>query len=83
MRHLVLAAALLSVVPEIPAVSQTADTDLWPGFAASPWFGEQTRTLSLAAGARARILAPRPSALDTCAPLRLVVYATPNGNTLE
>lgn len=55
--------------------------NLLAGFAASPWFGEQTREERTADGIRMLINAP--GVLDPALPTRLVIYATPNGNTLE
>lgn len=52
-----------------------------PGFHASPWFNEQTRELWLEPEVRAVVTLPL--AFDPALPIRLVVYATPNGNTIE
>ncbi|HEX4607336.1 MAG TPA: hypothetical protein VH092_03945, partial [Urbifossiella sp.] len=52
-----------------------------PGFRASPWFGERVREEWVADGVR--VLATAPAALDPARPTRLVVYANPNGNTIE
>ena len=52
-----------------------------PGFRASPWFDEWVREEWVANGVRA--LANVPAAFDPKKPTRLVVYATPNGNSVE
>jgi hypothetical protein len=52
-----------------------------PGFRPGPWFGEQVREEWVAEGVRA--LAHAPARFDPKKPTRLVVYATPNGNTIE
>src|SRR5207248_9520722 len=51
------------------------------GFRKSPWFGEQVRERWLDGGVR--VLVNAPAAFDPKKPTRLVVYATPNGNTIE
>lgn len=50
-------------------------------FTGSPWFGERVRMLRPADGVR--MLLNAPSVLHPGRPLRLVLYATPNGNTIE
>jgi hypothetical protein len=70
----VLAAALAVGVADPPA------TPL-PGFRPGPWFGEQVREEWVAEGVR--VVASAPGRLDPAKPTRLVVYATPNGNTIE
>jgi hypothetical protein len=52
-----------------------------PGFRPSPWFGERVREEWIAEGVRVVASAPEP--FDPAKPTRLVVYATPNGNTIE
>lgn len=52
-----------------------------PGFVRSPWFGEQVRVVEPAEGVRLLWNAPRHLSPD--AKLRVVFYATPNGNTIE
>ena len=54
-----------------------------PGFAASPWFGEQTREETTSEGIRILLNAPEPAKFDRKRPTLLIVYATPNGNTIE
>lgn len=52
-----------------------------PGFRPAPWFGEHVREEWVADGVRAVALAP--GVIDPAKPTRLVVYTTPNGNTIE
>jgi len=51
------------------------------GFTKSPDFDEQTKWLTLAGGVRLHINAP--ASFDTNKPTLLILYATPNGNTIE
>jgi hypothetical protein len=52
-----------------------------PGFRTSAHFDERVREEWVAEGARA--LANAPAKFDPKKPTRLVIYATPNGNTIE
>ena len=52
-----------------------------PGFRASAWFEEQVREEWLEGGVRVLVIAPK--AIDPGRPTRLVIYATPNGTTIE
>jgi hypothetical protein len=56
-------------------------TMLLPGFHLSPWFGEQVREQWIEGDVR--ILVNAASDFDHSRPTRLVVFATPNGNTIE
>jgi hypothetical protein len=51
------------------------------GFVPGPAFGEQVKRLTLESGVRVYVNAP--GAMDDRRPTRLIVYATPNGNTIE
>jgi hypothetical protein len=51
------------------------------GFRRSTWFGEQVREEWIAEDVR--VLANAPARFDPKKPTRLVIYATPNGNTIE
>jgi hypothetical protein len=57
-----------------------AATDL-PGFRRSPWFGEQVREEWVNDGVR--VLASAAKEFDPKKPTRLIIYATPNGNSIE
>ncbi len=50
---------------------------------ASPHFGEQVMDLRLEPSVRVHLNAPSPTLLAACARLQLVLYALPNGNTIE
>ncbi len=63
-----------------PAAPQQAPP-LGPEWRHSAWFGERTRLEKTPDGIR--ILLNLPPQLDPALPTRLVVFATPNGNTLE
>lgn len=52
-----------------------------PGFRRSPWFGERVWQDRTPEGVR--VLVNLPPRLDPERPTRLIVYATPNGNSLE
>ena len=56
---------------------------LQPGFRMSPWFGEQTSEERTPEGVNVLINAPGPSRMDPSLPTLLVLYTTPNGNTIE
>ena len=51
------------------------------GFRPSAWFGEQTREQCWPDGVRALVVGPPQ--FNAAKPTRLVVFATPNGNTIE
>lgn len=75
MTSLVLLAALTASADAKPSASAL------PGFRKSAWFDEQVREEWIAEGVRAMVNAP--AKLDPKKPTRLVIYATPNGNTIE
>ena len=52
-----------------------------PGFRKSAWFNEQVREQWVSEGVR--VLVNAPATFDPKKPTRLVIYATPNGNTIE
>jgi hypothetical protein len=52
-----------------------------PGFRKSAWFGEQVREQWFAE--QIRVLVNAPGSFDPTRPARLVLYATPNGNSIE
>jgi hypothetical protein len=55
--------------------------ELLPGFRRSPWFGEQVKEQWIEVDVR--VLVNVPADFDQARPTRLIVYATPNGNTIE
>jgi hypothetical protein len=86
------AAAISTVmlVPQKPLAPATSnpgistaiqDPTLLPGFHRSPYFGEQTCEEWFTPGIRTILNAP--TALDPAKPNRLIIFATPNGNTIE
>jgi hypothetical protein len=83
---LVLPAALLAVLAGPPPEPAPAPRPARPaapaaGFRRDVWFGEQVRERWIEPGVRVRVnLSP---AFDPGRPTRLVVYATPNGSTIE
>ncbi len=72
--------SLLVIISLIGAESPSAAATL-PGFRKSAWFDEQVREEWVAEGVRA--VANAPAAFNPKKPIRLVIYATPNGNTIE
>lgn len=69
--------ALVLLVVLAPAASAAE----LPGFRPSPWFDEQVREQWVGDGIRAVAIAPQ--SFDAKKPTRLIVFATPNGNTIE
>lgn len=53
------------------------------GLFASPYFSEQTVTFAYQPEIRVHINAPSPFQFDPAKPIGLVLYALPNGNTIE
>lgn len=74
-----LLANLLVILPTL--IAQAMPSPLLPGFRKSAWFEEQVREEWIAPGVR--VLANAPSAFDASKPTRLIIFATPNGNTIE
>ncbi|QDT44687.1 hypothetical protein Pan241w_48020 [Gimesia alba] len=64
---------------------QAAETppSVWPGFQTSPWFDEQISYLSIEPEVRLIIVAPRPERIVPGNPSRVILFATPNGSTIE
>ena len=65
----------------LPAAAADPAVVPLPGFRQSAWFGEQVREEWLEGGVR--VLANAPRAFDPKRPTRLVIFATPNGNSIE
>src|SRR5688500_17691117 len=72
------AAVLLATLHAQPAPPLK---ELLPGFHRSPWFGEQVREQWIEGDVR--IVVNVAGDYDAKRPTRLVVFATPNGNTIE
>jgi hypothetical protein len=62
------------------SVSFGGEQTFWPGFQRAGEFGEQERWTRLESGVRVYVDAPLPLAKPS---RLLVIYATPNGNTIE
>ena len=63
------------------AAATAAPPEVLPGFHRSPWFNEQVRERWVEGSVR--VLVNAPEVVDPKRPTRLVIYATPNGNTIE
>src|SRR5262249_10673192 len=72
--HLLVAAGMLG-----PVASAVADS--LAGFRAGPWFCQQGRERWL--DRNVRVIVNAPEHIDPKRPTRLVIYATPNANTIE
>jgi hypothetical protein len=64
-----------------PGLADEAPAALLAGFEQSPHFSEQTRTFTYSTDVRIHINAPAPAAFRYGRPVRLLIYALPNGNT--
>jgi hypothetical protein len=71
----------LSVALLLAACGPSVRADAIAGFRKSAWFGEQVKEQWFAQGIRVRVTAS--GSFDPTKPARLVLYATPNGNTIE
>jgi hypothetical protein len=78
MKHILRSRFLLLAVCCLGASLHAAEI---PGFRKSAWFGEQVHEQWFGSGARVRVIAP--GNFDPHKPASLVLFATPNGNTLE
>ena len=63
------------------AAATAAPPEPLPGFHRSPWFNDQVREHWVEGSVR--VLVNAPEVVDPKRPTRLVIYATPNGNTIE
>jgi len=77
----VLCCALTIMLP-IQGRAQNARKFL-PGFHKSPWFEEQVAEERTPEGIRIVFNAPSEARFDPARPTHLIIYATPNGNTIE
>src|SRR5437588_9682520 len=72
---------LLGVLAPTAGDALPAPSATLPAFHRSPWFGEQVREQWIEGDVRVIINAADD--FDRARPTRLVIYATPNGNTIE
>src|SRR5262245_9451451 len=79
MRHLLFAFILLNVVTSCDL--RAADMPTLPGFRRSAWFDEQVWEAWVET--EVRVLVNAPPAMQSDRPIHLVLFATPNGNTIE
>ena len=75
--------ALLAAVAAGFWFGGAADAVPIAGFEVSPHFGEQVRTYAFEPDVRVHINAPAVNAFAPKKPTRLVIYALPNGNTID
>ncbi|MCH9725256.1 MAG: hypothetical protein K0U86_10170 [Planctomycetes bacterium] len=75
---------LILILPCTPILTAAEATQtLWSGFEKSPWFEEQISYLQLEPEIRAIVVAPQPKRIMSEKPSRVILYATPNGSTIE
>ncbi len=75
-----IAAACIFAANRLPAASSpTDDASLQP----SPYFNERVATLTVDPDVRIHVNAPAADPADAAKPTRVIVFALPNGNTLE
>jgi hypothetical protein len=65
------------------AANSHRGSDPLPGFESGPHWDEQVLTTTLQGDIRVHINAPAAASIDPSLPVRLIVYALPNGNTIE
>ena len=70
---------LLTVAP----VTRAADPHKLPGFTVSPHYDEQILDLTIDPEVIVQINAPAADKFDATKPVRLVIFALPNGNTID
>src|SRR6056297_466612 len=71
--------SLLVLIKPLPGQSNSQ----LPGFTVSPYFQDQYVTFNYEPDIRIQINAPSPENYDSQKPIRLALYALPNGNTIE
>lgn len=69
------------VLALVMATAQATSLSQLPGFRKSAWFDEQVREEWIVPGVR--VLANASGTFDPKKPTRLVIFATPNGNSIE
>ena len=77
----ILRRGLIALLALLPGAASAAPQDVLSGFRRSAWFNEQVRERWVEGSVRVVVNAPEK--FDPALPTRLVVYATPNGNTIE
>ena len=82
MRRYLLQIIIMSVIV-VCSENLFAAEPLWDGYVQSPWFDEQYQYLQPGPEVRAIIVAPRPERIDPERINRVVLFATPNGNSIE
>ncbi|MGE5365264.1 MAG: T9SS type A sorting domain-containing protein [Bacteroidota bacterium] len=71
------------LIPETPPKLSASAASKLPGFSVSPYFDEQVRTVYFEPEVRAVINAPSAGTFDPSKPVKLALFALPNGNTIE
>ena len=79
MRHLIV--ALITATTFATPHAAAADSPVLPGFRRSAWFDEQVWEAWVETGVR--VLVNVPPVMHPNRPTRLILFATPNGNTIE
>lgn len=69
--------------PIPPLVGMKPKVTWLQGFTASRYWGEMTRVLDWGTNGRVLLNAPAPETIARTKPVRLMLYALPNGNTIE
>jgi hypothetical protein len=79
---LLLGGWLVVAFPVLAQSSKAAvDGSLMPGYHRSPWFREQVKERWVDEGVR--VVFNAPEKVDPKKPTKLIIFATPNGNTIE
>ncbi len=76
-------ARLWCVILTMFTLGGAAIAEVWPGYEPSEQFNEQVCRMEIEPGVRAIIIAPAVELIDPAKPAHVVVFATPNGNTVE
>ncbi|HTY39168.1 MAG TPA: T9SS type A sorting domain-containing protein [Bacteroidota bacterium] len=76
-------AVSLTLITFTSLLGRQKATYLLPGFSISPYYGEQIVTFKYYPEVRIQINAPPPDMFDPAKPTALVLFALPNGNTIE
>ncbi len=79
--HLTPAACLIAII--LTTTTAVGDDNMWAAFETSPHWGERILTYAYEPDVRVHINAPSADAFDPKRPTRLVLFALPNGNSIE